>query len=182
MSVFRIRKLRLALLLILILVLPGCKHRKVAVQQTIEDVAAPPSVASMIHMGDPKAAGQLISGFHDIENHAWRWTMRQFSVVLRPPPGSAHKDAVLTLNLTVPPVVLQEQKAITIFASIDGHKLPDETWSKPGEYAYKRDVPASLLTSDTVRVDFVLDKAIPPGAKDARELGIVVARVGLEPK
>jgi len=35
----------------------------------------------------------------------------------------------------------------------------------------------SLLTTDTVRVDFILDKAIPPGDKDARELGIVVARV-----
>jgi len=54
----------------------------------------------MIHMGTPRAAGQLISGFHDIENHAWRWNCAAVQLVLRPPPGIAHRDAVLTLNLT----------------------------------------------------------------------------------
>jgi hypothetical protein len=33
-----------------------------------------------------------------------------------------------------------------------------------------------------VRVDFELDKAIPPSEKDARELGVVVSKIGLELK
>jgi hypothetical protein len=38
------------------------------------------------------------------------------------------------------------------------------------------------MTGDAVRVDFELDKAIPPSEQDARELGIVVSKVGLEVK
>lgn len=141
-----------------------------------------PSLASTVHMGDPRAAGQLVAGFHDIEERAWRWSMRQFSVYLRPPLGSAQKGAVLTLNLTVPAAVLQTQKTISLTASVNGNKLPAETWSKPGNYVYNRDVPAELMTGEAVRVDFELDKAMPPNERDARELGVVVSRVGLELK
>ncbi|MBZ5622133.1 MAG: hypothetical protein LAQ69_25905 [Acidobacteriia bacterium] len=169
-----------ALVVTLALTPMGCKTRKVAEQQTVEE--PPPSLASIVHVGDPKAAGQLLSGFHEIENHAWRWSMRQFSVVLRPPPGSAQRGAILTLKLTLPAVVLQTEKTISLSASIDGHPLPAETWSQPGAFVYQRDVPATLLTGDAVRILFVLDKALPPGEKDARELGVVVSTVGLELK
>jgi hypothetical protein len=133
-------------------------------------------------MGDPRAASQLAAGFHDIEEHAWRWTMRQFGVYLRPPLGSSKKGAVLVLNLTLPPALLQAQPSITLSASVNGNKLPPETWSKPGTFVYQRDVPAELLAGDAVRVDFELDKAMPPSEKDARELGLVVSKVGLELK
>jgi hypothetical protein len=171
-----------ALIVSLLLTPAACKRRKTPVQQTIEETAVAPSLASTVHMGDPRAAGQLVTGFHEVENHAWRWTMRQFSVLLRPPRGAAERGAVLTLNLTVPPVVLQTEKSISLTASINGTALGEETWSKPGNYVYKRDVPANVLSGDSVRVEFVLDKAIPPGDKDVRELGIVVERVALELK
>ena len=31
-------------------------------------------LSSAINVGDPRAAIQLLRGFHDIENNAWRWT------------------------------------------------------------------------------------------------------------
>jgi hypothetical protein len=133
-------------------------------------------------MGDPRAAGQLVAGFHDIEAHAWRWSMRQFSVYLRPPLGSAQKGAVLYLNLTLPPVVLEKHQSLSLTASVNGNKLSTETWSAPGSYVYKHDIPAELLAGDGVRVDFELDNAMPPSEKDARELGVVVSKVGLELK
>jgi hypothetical protein len=170
-----------ALLLTLVCSSPGCKHRKVAERQTVEETGAP-TLASTVRMGDPRGVVQLARGFHDIEAHAWRWTMRQFSVYLRPPPGSAQKGAVLTVNLTVPPAVLETEKSISLSASIDGNKLGAETWSKPGNYIYRCEVPGALLTGDSVRVDFDLDKAMPPNEKDARELGLVVSKVGLELK
>jgi hypothetical protein len=160
---------------------PGCKHRRVAERQTVEETGVP-TMASTVHMGDPKAAVQLAAGFYEIESNAWRWTMRQFSVNLRPPPGSAQKGAVLTLNLTVPAAVLQTRKTISLSASAGGQKLRAETWSKPGEYLYQCEIPAALLNGDAVRVDFELDRAMPPSARDARELGVVVSRVGLELK
>jgi hypothetical protein len=166
------------LLLALVWMSPGCKHRKA---QTVEETGAP-TLASTVHMGDPRAVMQLARGFHDIEAHAWRWTMRQFSVYLRPPRGSAQKGAVLTVNLTLPPALIETQKTISLSASVNGNKLGTETWAMPGNYIYKCDVPATVLTGDAVRVDFELDKALPPNEKDGRELGVVVSRVGLELK
>src|ERR1035437_1340741 len=51
------------------------------------------AMASTIHMGDPQAAPQLTSGFYGIEQNAWRWTARRFSLVLRPPFGASQKGA-----------------------------------------------------------------------------------------
>jgi len=178
----RLRPLLLVLVVSFAFGLPACKHRKVAERATVEEGGTTPSMSSTIHMGDPRAASQLAAGFHDIEANAWRWTMRQFSVYLRPPLGSSKKGAVLVLSLTVPPSVLQSQPSITLSASVNGNKLPPETWSKTGSYVYQRDVPAELLNGDSVRVDFELDKAMPPNEKDARELGVVVSKVALELK
>ena len=108
--------------------------------------------------------------------------MRQFSVYLRPPRGSAQKGAILTVNLTVPPAVIETQKTISLSASVNSNKLGTETWSNPGNYIFKCDVPGALLTGDAVRVDFELDKALPPSEKDGRELGVVVSKAGLELK
>src|SRR5262245_59471694 len=71
-------------LLVTSLLVSGCKRRerKIRVQQTDEDTA---TLASMIHMGDPKVAPQLLKGFYNIEENAWRWTMGKFAVALRPP-------------------------------------------------------------------------------------------------
>jgi len=45
-----------------------------------------------------------------------------------------------------------------------------DTYVKAGDYTYRRDVPASLLAGDAVRIDFQLDKAMPRA--------IVTARIG----
>jgi hypothetical protein len=39
-----------------------------------------------------------------------------------------------------------------------------------------------VFTGETVRVDFQLDKAMPPSGADRRELGIIVLSIGLESK
>ena len=140
------------------------------------------AAGAAIRMGDPRAAGQLLTGFYDIEAHAWRWTKRQFAVSLRPPKGAAQKGAVLVVSLTVPPPVIEAGKSITLTASVNGTRLSPETWSATGNYVYQRVIPPDLLAGDSTRVDFELDKAMPPSTQDARELGIVVSRIALEPK
>jgi hypothetical protein len=166
-------------LLICALLLAGCKNGAVRVQQTVEEAPQlPPSVG----MGDPKSAAQLVSGFHAIEDNAWRWTQKQFSVKLGRPLGAARTGGVLSLSLSVPPVVIEKSGPVTLTASIDGTDLAPQTYSKPGADTYKRDVPANLLAGDPVRVDFRLDKVMPPAGGDVRELGIVVLSAGLEAK
>ena len=152
----------------------GCK-RKQAGQEA-------PRMASTIHMGDPKTATQLISGFYGIEQNAWRWTGRRFSLALAPPLGAAQKGATLQLRLTVPPVIVEKLKTISLSATIGGSALPPETYTEAGDYTYTREVAPALLAGQSVRVDFQLDKSIPPSGADLRDLGLVVLSAGLELK
>jgi hypothetical protein len=169
-----------ALLLAVALVPMGCKRPKPApVQLTVEEA---PRMASTVRMGDAAAESQLLSGFYGIESGAWRWTGKQFTVALRPPAGAAQKGATLEARFTVPDVVIAKLKNITVTASMNGQKFAPETYSKAGEYTYKCDAPAAAFKGDSVKVEFSLDKAMPPGGGDIRELGIVALSIGLTPK
>jgi len=158
----------------------GCRRPKpVQIQQTEEEV---PRLTSMIQMGDPKSEAQLVTGFYGIEQNVWRWTGQHFSAVLRPPFGAAQKGATLQLAFTVPPVIIANLKTISLSASVGSTSLSPETYTQPGEYVYKRDLAPALLNSDAVRVDFSLDKSMPPSGADQRELGVVATRLWLDPK
>jgi hypothetical protein len=139
-------------------------------------------MSSTVQMGDPNAAAQLVSGFHQIEDNAWRWTQREFTVSLGVPPGAAQKGAVLSLRVSVPPPVIEKVKSVTLTASINGTDLEPETYSRTGSDTYRRNVPPALLTGDTVQVNFRLDKAMQPDGGDVRELGLVTLSAGLEAK
>lgn len=159
----------------------GCKRKPAAVhvQQTEEEA---PRMASTVNMGDPRNETQLVNGFYGVEEGAWRWTARQFTVVLRPPFAAGQKGAVLKARLTVPDPVIAKLKTVSLSASIGGHSLSPETYTQPGSYTYTRDVPANLLGGESVKVEFQLDKAMPPSGGDMRELGVVMLSIGLEGK
>jgi hypothetical protein len=172
-------RLSCGLLLISLALLPVACKKKVRVGAADEET---PKMQSVLAMGDPKVEPQLIKGFHTIESGAWRWTEKSFTVALRPPFGTNQKGAKLTMRLTVPPVVIEKLKTVSLSATAAGSALPPETYTTAGEFVYVRDIPASLLTGDSIRIDFQLDKAIPPTGADLRELGIIVAAIGLEAK
>jgi hypothetical protein len=167
------------MLMALVLAPIGCKRKKVRVGATDEET---PKMQSVLNMGDPKIEPQLVKGLHGVEAGAWRWTEKQFTVVLRPPFGASQKGAKLTVKLTVPPVTIEKLKNVSLSATAGGNSLPPETYTTAGEYLYVREIPASLLTGDTLRVDFQLDKAMAPSGADIRELGIIVLTIGLESK
>ncbi len=170
-------KIALALCLLLV----GCKHRdkKIRVQQTDEEGSA---LLSVIHMADPKAAPQLMSGFYSVEEGTWRWAMGKFAVALRPPRGAAVKGATLHLRFTLVPASIDKLKTISLAASVNGTPLSPESYTQPGAFDYSRDVDAKLLEGDSVNVEFTLDKFLPAGALEQRELGAIVTSAGLEAK
>jgi hypothetical protein len=143
-----------------------------------------PELLSVIPMDDPHADAQLVDGFYAPEGTGWRWTAGKFSVILRPPPGSAQGQdgARLELMLNMPEAVLQRLGAVTLSARIGGSSLAPEKYSEPGGYIYGRDVPASALSGDSVSIEFATDKAIPAGKMEKRELALIVTSVGLVPK
>jgi len=172
-----------ALLAALALAPVGCNtEHKVTVKETVEESPGKNRTPVLVNMGDPKQEKQLVSGFYGIEANAWRWTAKDFAVSLRPPAGSAAQGATLIFALSIPQVAIDKLKSVTLTASINGTALAPETYARDGQYEYKRDVPANLLAGDAVRVNFHLDKSMPPAGGDARELGIVARSVGLESK
>ena len=130
-------------------------------------------------MADPEASLQLVKGFHGVEQDAWRWTMGQFAVTLATPEGSADGGATLELKFTAPEPVINRVGTVTLTASIAGTSFEPESYSKAGSYTLERDVAADLLAGDAVTVEFALDKFLPPGEVDQRELGVIVTSVGL---
>ena len=140
-----------------------------------------PSKNSLVRMNDPTAAAQLLNGFYAIENNAWRWTAGHFSVLLYTPPGASQRGATLTFKFSVPEPAAQKFGNVTLTASIDGMALLSRTFDKPGAYTFTTDVPAAMLPTDSVKIDFALDKSFHAGT-DVRELGLIAASVGLSEK
>src|SRR5256885_1440371 len=131
-EIFSSRRLATGVLLLAVCLLPGgCKRRdkKIRVQQTDEDSA---TLASVIHMGDPKATPQLLKGFYNIESNAWRWSMGKFAVALRPPRDASIKGATLHLKFVLPEAVLSKIKTTSISASVNGTGLAPETYTQAG--------------------------------------------------
>jgi len=168
------------------LALAACKHEAAAPAATSTPAAvpAPPppvELVSVLNMNDPQAPTQLTKGFWGLENNAWRWTASKFAVTLRPPAGAAQNGARLEMKLTLPAGFLDTIGPMTLSASVGGVALDPEKYTKTGDYIFKRDVPASALSSDKVAIEFDTDKSrTPPG--DRRELALIVAKVGLVAK
>lgn len=173
------RILMVVVALSLAIVPAGCRrHRRV----TVETVEEAPALASVVATADPHIVKQLISGFYGVEQNSWRWTAPRFSVLLRPPRTAAKNGAVLQLKFTIPDVAFPRLKGVSLSAYVNGTALTPESYQQAGQFIYSREIPANLLTGDVARVDFSLDKTIPPTAADRRELGVVVSVVGFQPR
>ena len=164
-----------------VLLAPACSRKQAPpVVETIEE--EPQGLATIVHVADPRASLQLVRGFHEVEQNAWRWTMGKFAVTLRPPRNAAQRGASVQLKFSLPEAVIGRLKTVTLSARAGGLDLAPETYSKPGEYTYSRDVPGARLAGDGVLVEFALDRCLPVGAVDQRELGVVVSTIGFEAK
>ena len=80
--------------------------------------------SSSVNMADPAQAAQLLNGFYVIEGGKSRWTAKNFSVLLKAPPGSDRNGAELALKLYLPDVQIQSLGPITVSADVGGHELP----------------------------------------------------------
>ncbi len=138
------------------------------------------NLGSTLSMGDASVSKQL-SGFYQIENGSWRWTSRTFAVIMATP-HATNQHAELLVQLSIPDALIQKLGAITLSARLGDHLLPTETYAKAGDFAFRRDLPTAWLAPPTVRIDFSLDKALPPSSADGRELGIVVRTVAINTK
>jgi hypothetical protein len=154
-------------------------HRKDKVR--VETDEGPPHPSMFVSVSDPKTAPQLLDGFYGLEGNSWRWTAGHFSVLLGAPPVAARNGGVLKLDMTIPKPLIDLVKTTTLTVRIHGEKLPPESITQPGSFTFVRDVPPSLFDGDPVKVEFSLDRYIPAGKVDTRELGLIVSSISMEP-
>ncbi|MCE5306848.1 MAG: hypothetical protein LLG20_04345 [Acidobacteriales bacterium] len=162
----------------LVLLAGGCKRKSKQQVHVVEEEKS--SISTFVHVADPRASSQLGSGFYDVEQGSWRWTGKKFSVLLAVPENPAQKKISLVFKMAVPEPVIQQLKTVTLSATVNGTPLPPETYRKPGEYVFSRELDAKVLGGSSAQVDFTLDKVLPPGANDSRALGLVATSIGFD--
>ncbi|HEU0124202.1 MAG TPA: hypothetical protein VFQ91_26965 [Bryobacteraceae bacterium] len=171
------RRVTMAAVAILALsAMAGCKKKQAT--QYVDDGNAQLAIA--VRVADPKTAIQLVRGFYDVEDNAWRWTAPKFAVTLRPPNDVAPEGAKLFLEYAVPDLFLQKVPETTLTVTVGGKALAPEKIQKAGAGRLERLAPAELLKSDMVTVEFSLDKYLEAGSVDQRELGLIVSAVGFQ--
>jgi hypothetical protein len=172
------RRVILSLMALLVIAgASGCRKPKPTGPQYVEE--APSELAEAVNVADPRQSVQLLRGFYDIEQNAWRWTAPEFAVALRPPD---QKPVALFLDFVVPEVFLERtQGGATLSIKVKGQALPPETIAKAGNARIERTIPDALATGEDLTVEFSLDKFIEGTASDERKLGLIVSGVGLRP-
>jgi hypothetical protein len=150
-----------------------------SVQDSPGPTSATEEIDSKVLTGDPRYGNQL-EGFNQIEPGGWRWTTRAFAMTLRAPGGSGQAGARLTLQLYIPESSIQKLGPMTLTARLGDVLVGAETFTTAGDHTFARDLEPGWLKAGANRVAFVLDKFVPPGSGDGRELGVVVSSASLE--
>lgn len=158
----------------------GCKRKKRAQAEAAKETPSEP--ATMLGTADPRSTLQLTKGFYEVENGGWRWSSKEFSASLKPPPTAAQKGATLVLKFSIVDASIAKLGPLTLTAKVGATACPAQRYEKPGTYELKCDIPASSFSGTLVQVDFALDKVLPETESDQRQLGLVVAMVGFEAK
>lgn len=120
---------------------------------------------------------RFLTGWHDAEERGARWTEKRFSVGFRLPPTDLLPR--IRLHFFLPGSSIERLGSVTIEARVKNTVLAKETFSAAGQHVYARDLPPGLFDGGMAQFDFELDRTIPPGEADRRELGIVVTAIGL---
>ncbi len=103
---------------------------------------------------------QLLAGWHKLENQAWRWTARRFSIALE-------EAGTVTLRLTAPDFL---PAPVALSAACNGVPIPRRVFPHSGDHDF-------TFQAEAGTVEFELDKALEPTARDGRERGIIVRAV-----
>ena len=166
--------------MLVVCIVAGCPRNEPALPIE-EETGVAGELLSSVNVADPRAEEQLLEGFHDLEQLAWRWTEKRFSVALQPPePVPGHRTA-LEATISIPPMIIESLGPVTLSASIDGTPVGSQTFSEAGQsLEFKQPVPDGVLSSLPVQAGFELDKAIEPSEQDTRQLGLIVSAVQLQ--
>ncbi len=130
---------------------------------------------SYLDMGDLRSRPQLLSGWYSIEDGAWRWMAKEAQAVLRTPAAPLTFEMLLFFPADY---MRRAGGPVTVSVMMDDKRLTEETYAQPGGHRLASAVPQGMLVAPATKVSICLNRAMPPGGSDERELGAVVQRLG----
>ena len=83
-----------------------------------------PQLSSSVTTGNPSSAHQLVEGFFAIEDSAWRWTGKSFSVNLAVPSSAKSAGATLRFKFAIPDAAFAKYQSLTVSAQVDSTAVP----------------------------------------------------------
>lgn len=170
----------LRILIVLLLCLGACgraPQQPGEVSQPAEARRVEPQYA-YAQTNDLRVAPQLISGWHPVEDGAWRWMSREAQAVLRAPENS---PAEFEVRLAFPKGHVAITGPVTFSVLFNDKPFAEQTYTADGNYSLTKTLPAGLLTREPVRVTLRVSKPRPAGTGgDLRELGAVILGLGFK--
>lgn len=149
-------------------VLPFDLGRGLVDRVKVELVSRNEAQLSYLRMSDPNVAEQLLSGFYQVENNAWRWMAQEAVVVLRVPEGASRFEMTFFIPEAAP--------ARRVSVAVNGIALVTRTYLAPG--GYNLTAPVTDLAAGSVPLATIsLDKGFRV-ADDERRLGMIVQELG----
>jgi tRNA (mo5U34)-methyltransferase len=115
---------------------------------------------------------ELLEGWHESEETGWRWTKREFAVLVR------GNGTALTMKVYVPEESLQRLGPLTLSTTAGGSELEPAVYETPGLHTLVRHLDG--VPDAGLLLQFRLSGALPPDRDDDRERGIVVTSIVVE--
>jgi hypothetical protein len=131
-------------------------------------------------MRNVDVARQLAAGIYGVENSDWRWTAGQFSIVLATPHGASTRGAELVFVFDIPDAIMRRTGPITLNAYLNHAAVGARTYTAAGAQRFSTMITPEFIRHSPVVIDFHLDRYVPAGVLEDRELGVVAYTVSLE--
>jgi hypothetical protein len=147
-----------------------------------EDVAQRQPVvhAHSFTMRNPDETKQLAAGIYAVENSGWRWTAGAFSLVLATPRGAPARGATLVFEFDIVDAILRRTGPVTLTAYLNEMEVGAKTYGAAGAQRFSAMIPPELIRQSPAVIDFQLDRYVPGGVLEGRELGVIAHTVRLE--
>jgi hypothetical protein len=132
-----------------------------------ESVVESEPTLSYLPMNAPEAEIQVVSGVHQLEDNAWRWTTGRILVLLKAPPDAQPLEATFR--------IVDQSAGTRVTLSLDGTEVAEGSYPTAGLYTL-RSMPVKAA-GGTASVALVIEKTFRvPG--DHRELGAILTAIG----
>jgi len=86
----------------------------------------------------------------------------------------------LVFAFDIPDAILRQTGPVTLSAYLNQTAVEMTTYKTAGAQRFSAMIPPELLRQSPVAIDFHLDRCVPKGVLDSRELGFVAESISLE--